>query len=168
MANTIWGNHDDYLGMSNGATDVLLTTLCLSGSRIAVTEHEKDFIVFLAERDQSVVGIGTVGFHIGEMPWNRDSLTQDKAFMIKVTDSAISGLGREMLSYDPPEKFLIPNLRHFRRLIEAMEIDWIQEKDIAEWYEAKEENEPGNKNYPYCKKHHILLTCFGCIACNDE
>jgi len=50
--------------MSNGATNVFLDVLALSGSDLAVTTREKEFIVWLNQRDQSVVGIGTVGFSI--------------------------------------------------------------------------------------------------------
>jgi len=52
------------LSMSNGATNVFLDVLALSGSDLAVTARENEFIVWLNQRDQSVVGIGTVGFSI--------------------------------------------------------------------------------------------------------
>ncbi len=168
MANSIIGNCGDKLRMSNGTTSVLLTTICLSGSRLAVTEHEKDLIIFLAERDQGIVGGGMVGFDIGEMPWEEESLEQDKAFMIKVIDHAIDGLGYETLTYKPNIDIIIPRLQHFRRLIEAMDKESIQMKRILQWYEDTEESEPINNGYPCCGKHNILLSCFGCIACNDK
>lgn len=38
MANTIYLNNKDSMSMSNGCTDVFLTTIGLSGSRLAVTD----------------------------------------------------------------------------------------------------------------------------------
>ncbi|MDE6728657.1 MAG: hypothetical protein K2J80_12080, partial [Oscillospiraceae bacterium] len=63
---------EDSLKMSNGLTAVFIDVITLAGSRIAQTVDEKRLIVWLAEKDQSVVGIGTVGFDIREMPWNTE------------------------------------------------------------------------------------------------
>ena len=75
MANTIYLNNKDSMSMSNGCTDVFLTTIGLSGSRLAVTDGEKRLILWLLERDQWVWGRGIVGFNLAEMPgiskiWN--------------------------------------------------------------------------------------------------
>ena len=51
MANTIYLNNKDSMFMSNGCTDVFLTTIGLSGSRLAVTYGEKRLILWLLERD---------------------------------------------------------------------------------------------------------------------
>lgn len=70
MGDTIWlcDNSDERivgsLTMSNTATSVFLQILALSGSDLAVTDREKEFIVWLNQRDQSVIGAGTVGFSI--------------------------------------------------------------------------------------------------------
>lgn len=61
------------IGMSNGLTSVFIEVLAISGSILAKTNREKEMIIWLAQRDQSVVGIGTVGFDIDEMPWTIDS-----------------------------------------------------------------------------------------------
>ena len=49
MANTIYLNNKDSMSMSNGCTDVFLTTIGLSGSRLAVTDGEKRLILWLLE-----------------------------------------------------------------------------------------------------------------------
>ena len=64
MANTIYLNNKDSMSMSNGCTDVFLTTIGLSGSRLAVTDGEKRLILWLLERDQWVWGRGIVGFNL--------------------------------------------------------------------------------------------------------
>lgn len=49
----------DWISMSNGLTSVFISVLGLSGSRLAQTDDEKRLIVWLLEKDQSAVGIGT-------------------------------------------------------------------------------------------------------------
>ena len=48
------------IGMSNGLTSVFMEVLSISGSMLAKTSREKEMTIWLAQRDQSVVGIGTV------------------------------------------------------------------------------------------------------------
>ncbi|MGG3507727.1 hypothetical protein ABES58_19860 [Paenibacillus lautus] len=59
----------DSLHMSNGLTSVFIEVLAISGSQLAKTNRERELIIWLAQRDQAIVGIGTVGFDIDEMPW---------------------------------------------------------------------------------------------------
>ena len=72
MANTIGINPQscgrELLQMSNGLTDVFVNVLVLSGSALARTVSEKRLIVWLAEKDQSRMGAGTVDFDLWEMP----------------------------------------------------------------------------------------------------
>lgn len=69
------------LSMSNGLTDTLISALLLSGSQLAKTDQEKRLIVWLAEKDQSAVGMGTVGFSVLDMPWDRNTFEQDRSFL---------------------------------------------------------------------------------------
>lgn len=55
MANTIYLNNKDSMSMSNGCTDVFLTTIGLSGSRLAVTDGEKRPIPTGPSRDRKSV-----------------------------------------------------------------------------------------------------------------
>ena len=84
MANTIYLNNKDSMSMSNGCTDVFLTTIGLSGSRLAVTDGEKRLILWLLERDQWVWGRGIVGFNLAEMPWDIENLESQKQFFCSV------------------------------------------------------------------------------------
>ena len=84
---------EDCLHIQNGSTSMLINILCLSGGRLAETESQKRLMVFLAEKNQSVVGIGNVGFNIVDMPWDRRSFHEDKAFMLRVIEGAKNKLG---------------------------------------------------------------------------
>ena len=74
--------------MSNGLTDVFIDYMLLAGSELAETESEKRLIAFLSERQQSFCGIGTVGFHIVEMPWDKKTFDTDKAFLLRTVARA--------------------------------------------------------------------------------
>ena len=101
---------DDSLSMSNGLTDVFIDYLLLSGSQLAKSESEKRMVVFLAEKQQSKVGIGAVGFDIIEMPWERESFETDKAFMPEMIHHArnlsLEKSAWEILGYEPEQKYL--------------------------------------------------------------
>lgn len=82
MANHIWLRGMD-CAVSNGEMAVLLTALGLSGSRLAGTEEERRLIVWLMEHDQSVLGLGAVGFSLSELPWERERLAEGQDFLLR-------------------------------------------------------------------------------------
>ena len=53
----------------------------MSGSKIAQSDCERNLIIWLMEKDQSIVGLGTVGFDIMEMPWKKQSFEEQRLFM---------------------------------------------------------------------------------------
>ena len=83
MGNIICFNRNspahDCIRMSNGATDVFINVLAISGSALAETEQEKRLIVWLSEKDQKV-GRGTVGFDIVEMPWQKETFIAEACY----------------------------------------------------------------------------------------
>lgn len=167
MSNIIYSGDKD-LQMSNGLTDVFINVLVLSGSRIAVSDSEKRFVVWLAERDQSKVGGGTVGFEISEMPWNSDDFSECKAFLLNAVKFAEQRLGWEALDYPPNENMLFPALRKFAELITDFSAKYINPVGYDEWFAASSgEYDPMQKGYPKCEKHGVLLSCYGCQVCNN-
>lgn len=75
-----------HIPMSNGLTNIFLSTLGLSGSHFAETEDEKRIIVWLLEKDQSVLGNGAVGFDVCEMPWSITDFEQSKQFLLATVE----------------------------------------------------------------------------------
>lgn len=157
---------DDSLKMSNGGTDVLINVLALSGSQLAETDSEKRLIVYLSERDQ-ITGRGVVGFCITDMPWDKNTFSGDKEFIIKVIDGARNRLGWEKLGYEPNEEIISRYLDNFERLINRMTMDDIRENALREWLLQAEANDPVYMGYPRCEKHNTFLTCYGCQVCNS-
>lgn len=148
--------------MNNGLTDVFINVLVLSGSNIAQTIDQKRLIVWLAEKDQSKVGIGTVGFDICDMPWNVQTFDQDKNFLIKTVLGAKNRLLWECLDYRPNEEILFPCLDKFIVLLSQMDKYNVQPQILQEWL-AEE-----GLTFQKCPKHHAFLTCFGCQICNNS
>ena len=168
MGNSIWYREDPvYISMSNGLTDVFINVLVLSGSRLAKTDDENRLIVCLAEKDQSKRGIGTVGFDICEMPWNRDNFTENKAFLLNVIQSAKNKLGWETLDYPPNEELLFPVLDEFSFLTSKINASDIDAGWLEEWIAMTESDDPILCGFPKCEKHGALLSCFGCQLCNN-
>lgn len=80
---------EEWLCMSNGTIDVFIDVLTLSSSALAKAEQEKLLTVWLAEKDQAVVGLGTVGFDLCEMPWTAEGFVQEREFLCRIIDAAI-------------------------------------------------------------------------------
>ena len=166
MSNYIGSDSDNFV-MSNGLTDVFLNVLILSGSQLATSDNEKQLIVWLAERDQSKRGSGTVGFDVGEMPWDPHSFADSKAFMLNVILFAKQQAGWETLGYRPDKEMLFPMLDKFYDMISAFTVNNIMPDVLNEWVGSKEEDDPVLCGFPKCEKHDALLCCFGCQICNN-
>lgn len=157
---------DDSLKMSNGGTDVLINVLALSGAQLAKTDSEKRLIVYLSERDQ-ITGRGVVGFCITDMPWDKNTFSGDKEFIIKVIDGARNRLGWEKLGYEPNEEIISRYLDNLEGLINRMTMDAIRENALREWMLQADANDPVYTGFPRCEKHNTFLTCYGCQICNS-
>ena len=162
---------DDSISMSNGLTDVFIDYLLISGSQLAESKSEKRMIVFLAEKQQAIIGMGTVGFDITEMPWQTDSFEADKTFMLGTINNArLLSVQRSVwnkLGYEPNQKLIEYALSRFEALIKRMTINDIDENNLEDWCSAAEEDDPVNCGFPKCSKHGVLLSFCGCKLCND-
>ena len=159
--------NNESLRMSNGSTAVFFTVLGLSGSRLAKSKKEKELIIWLLEKDQACVGIGTVGFDICDMPWEIDTFIEERDFLLNVLNGIREKVGWETLNYDPNEEFIFPFIDIFFNMIVEFNPKYIDESNYKEWLDASQESDPLNQGFPVCEKHKMLLTCFGCYACND-
>lgn len=161
------GRTDDDMHMSNGMTSVFISVLALSGTELAVTGNQKRLMVRICEADQ-ICGIGTVGFDVCSLPWERETLEEDKAFMLRVIEGAKNKAGWEKLDYEPSEERLFPFLDRFGRLIKRVTADDIDDEEIKKWYGYSKSDDPMYNGFPKCEKHGVFLTCLGCVVCNDR
>ena len=161
MSNIISFGNDD-ICMSNGTTDVFINLIALNGSELAKTESEKRLIVWISEKDQKTVGMGTVSFDISETIWNRETFLNARAFLVKVTENAEKGLYWEKLDYTPNKEIILPVLEKFKEMLLSMTEKDIKDEELQEWLK-----ETPKFAFPRCQKHNTLLTFFGCQVCNN-
>lgn len=157
------------LHMSNGLTSVFLEVLVLSGSILAQTNREKELMIWLAQQDQAIVGIGTVGFDIDAMMWTIDNFEAEKDFMLRVIQSAMEGLGWEQLDYEPNQDMILQALTTFKEMILVFQQKHVNIDHYLEWSEVEDDEESPTipVGYPQCETHGVYLSCFGCMICNS-
>jgi hypothetical protein len=155
-----------HLEMSNGMTSVFIATLVLSGSTLAQTEREKEWVIWLAARDQGIFGIGTVGFCIGEMPWTQAGFEDEKKFLIRVIEGAKEKLRWDVLNYTPREDWVMECLDTFHNLINLFDPQYInEEKYYHQW--RKDTRKYLSNDLPQCEKHGVYLHWVGCVLCHN-
>jgi hypothetical protein len=116
VGNIICADHDPAateVMMSIGMTSVFLDVLLLSGSDLARTDAEVATVVSLAERDQSIVGLGIVGFDVSELGWASDRFAEHKAFLLRIVDTAMVGHRWDVLDDEPTPDRLLSCLAEF-------------------------------------------------------
>ncbi|ANF97271.1 hypothetical protein [Paenibacillus bovis] len=175
MANTVYltsHNRIDQpeLEMSNVSTRIFIDTLVLSGSLLARADREKEFVIWLAQHDQHVIGNGTVSFSLDEMPWEPDHFEENQSFLLRMIELALQRAGWERLSYTPIEKDIRYALTAFRELILLFGQDDIDTSHYEYWRTIEEYDNCRTlpEGYPKCEKHEVYLSCFGCVLCNGE
>lgn len=165
MSNTISNNRfnrSNYLKLSNGATDVLIDILVLSGSSLAQTRWQKELIIFLSLNDQEIKGQGCVGFDISDLGWEIDNFEDQKKFLLKVIDNALKKTNWKMLNYEPEEKIIFSNLRELKEMIVNYSTELVEPSDILTWNKAFTEME-----FKKCDKHKVYMHPFGCKICRS-
>jgi len=163
----------EFLHMSNGLTAVFIDTFGLSGSRLARNDIEKRLIVWVLEKNQSAVGIGTVGFEICDMPWEVDYFEDNRKFIMSVLKCMKSRLGWETLDYSINEELLFPCIEQFKNLLLQMTSEDINLIEVKCWLEEFfadayiSGNTPSISGFPKCPKHEVLLSIYGCHVCTN-
>ena len=77
------------ISMSNQGTDCFLELLELAAAENNMTDNQRKLIVFLKERrEENLSAPGTASFDVDEMPWSKDTLSEDVVFMMKIIEKA--------------------------------------------------------------------------------
>jgi hypothetical protein len=154
------------INMSNGLTSVFISTLALGGSALARTDRERELVVWLAEHDQDVLGIGTVGFSLVDIPWTAAGFEAEKQFLLDVIAAAQAKTGWERLSYTPDEESLLPRLARFAQLVRQFTADHVDPSSYQNWLDWPPEYAVP-AGFPRCPQHQVFLHWWGCVICND-
>jgi hypothetical protein len=159
----------DDMVMSNGMTSVFLSVLLLSASDLARTDWAVATVAWLAERDQSTIGLGVVGFDVSELGWTRENFSGQKLFLLGIVDAAIAKHRWDALSYRPNDE-LLDYLADFRGLIARFQIDACP----AQPWEVVWSTDGLRSDRAMCPRHAVYLNSLCsddtecCLICNDE
>ncbi|MCL2252242.1 MAG: hypothetical protein FWC12_10080 [Treponema sp.] len=153
--------------MSNGLTSVFISTFGLSGSILAKTEQEKKLVMYILEKNQSILGIGFVDFDIGSMPWDLKNLEDNKKFVFSILDGIKNKTEWEKLPFTPNEEMLNRCIFEFKNMISEMKSEDINEKEINEWSKNPKLNDLIKNGFPLCPSHDVLMTIYGCQMCTE-
>lgn len=153
--------------MSNGCTSTIINLIGLSGTRLVANDDERFLIIWLLEKDQSICGMGTVGFDLCEMPWCREKFRKQQDFILRVLDGIEQKLGWETLEYLPNESIAFNAISKLRQLVLTMVEKDVKAQERQEWLNSSKDDEPLKNGFPVCQKHNVLLTLFGCHVCNN-
>jgi hypothetical protein len=147
------------LRMSNGGTFVLVSVLLLAGSDLAESRWEKDFVAWIAEKDQSFLGLGVVGFDLDEIAWSRENFAAEKQFVLAVIDKALERHRWSQLNYDPP--FVADHLKELRALVEQYQPDFVEAGKTWQFFAKLDQ-------FTKCPVHQVFVHSHGCHICSHS
>ncbi|WP_417541324.1 hypothetical protein [Microbacterium maritypicum] len=170
MGNTFWVSErrsGEYVKMSNGLTNVFISTFGLAATRLAGTDGERRITYWVLEHDQSARGIGTVGFTLAEAPFDPASFDTGREFLLRATAAIMDRSGWETLNYAPNVDILGRAVEEFTGLVQRVTPMDLDTAAMREWLAASGPDEPQFHGFPTCPQHRVFLTDFGCHPCND-
>ncbi len=154
--------HVQPLRMSNGSTSVFIATLVLAASELAQNQREREWAVWIAGYDQSIFGLGVVGFDLTDLPWQAASFEDDHLFLQRIVAAAQSKTGWQRLSYEPREDWVQRHLEQFNMMLKALTKAHIALCNAAPWPQLEKP-----AAFVKCTKHAVYLHAEGCVVCND-
>ena len=123
------------ISMSNQGTDCFLELLELAAAENNMTNNQRKLIVFLKERrEENLSAPGTASIDVDEMPWSKDTLSEDVAFMMKVIEKAKTVEVTGKLDYRPDLRIVSPWLDQFSSMIWKLDKDYLygtEEKELV-------------------------------------
>jgi len=165
MANRISNEqvgNESRLKMSNGATSVFVSLLSLATSRNAATEAQMLLSTCIASCDQSVFGLGMVGFDLADLPWTRDDeeFAKEKTFLVSSIERVVSGADWGELDYEPAVDRALHNQGIFLEMVNRFQLEHVQDFDPSRFRLPETIGEA-------CEKHGVYLHIAGCVVCHD-
>ena len=114
------------ISMSNQGTDCFLELLELAAAENNMTDNQRKLIGFLQDRRaENLAAPGTASFDIDEMPWNKDTLSEDVVFMMKIIEKAKTAEAAEKLDFRPDLRIVSPWLDQFSSMIWKLDKDYL-------------------------------------------
>ena len=128
-------SNDEWIVMSNQGTDCFLDLLIIAADAFEKTESQEKLILFLKDQKEiNKIAPGTAGFDLDEMLWNKETLSEDAVFMMKVIENAKTAETAVKLDYRPDLRIVSPWLDQFSVMIWKLDKDYLygtEEKELV-------------------------------------
>jgi hypothetical protein len=159
MGNRFCGGQRD-MKFSDGATDVFLSVLQFALSDLAATRWERALAQWVAWHDQNLVGREVVGFDLADIAWDPAEFPRQKAFLLRVIDTALTGYRWNELCYDPP--YARACLRDYRQIVVSFPLPAGPRPDGGYGWLGPDDAET------FCPRHRVHCSDYGwCRVCVD-
>jgi len=123
------------ISMSNQGTDCFLELLEMAAAENDMTDNQRELIGFLKDRrEENLAAPGTASFDIDEMPWKKETLSEDVVFMMEIIEKAKTVEVAGKLDYRPNLRIVSPWLDQFSSMIWKLDKDYLygtEEKELV-------------------------------------
>ncbi len=117
---------NERISMSNQGTDCFLELLEMAAAEEEMTDSQRKLIGFLKDRrEENLAAPGTASFDVDEMPWDKDTLSEDIVFMMQIIKKAKTVETAEKLDYRPDLRIVYPWLNQFSMMIWKLDKDYL-------------------------------------------
>ena len=127
---------NEKISMSNQGTDCFLELLEMAAAEEEMTDSQRKLIGFLKDRrEENLAAPGTASFDVDEMPWDKDTLSEDIVFMMQIIKKAKTVETAEKLDYRPDLRIVYPWLNQFSMMIWKLDKDYLYgtaEKELVQ------------------------------------
>lgn len=125
--------NDEWIVMSNQGTDCFLNLLIIAADGYEKTDHQRELVSFLKDQKEiNDIAPGTASFDVDEMPWSKDTLSEDVAYMMKMIEKAKTAEVIRKLDYRPDLRIVSPWLDQFSMMIWKLDKDYLYGKEEEE------------------------------------
>ena len=125
--------NDEWIVMSNQGTDCFLNLLIIAADGYEKTDHQRELVSFLKDQKEiNDIAPGTASFDVDEMPWSKDTLSEDVAYMMKTIEKAKTAEVIRKLDYRPDLRIVSPWLDQFSMMIWKLDKDYLYGKEEEE------------------------------------
>lgn len=127
---------NERISMSNQGTDCFLELLEMAAAEEEMTDSQRKLIGFLKDRrEENLAAPGTASFDVDEMPWDKDTLSEDIVFMMQIIKKAKTVETAVKLDYRPDLRIVYPWLNQFSMMIWKLDKDYLYgttEKELVQ------------------------------------
>lgn len=114
---------NEWLSMSNGATDVFIDILKLCHQSLPPNRISYSLTAWIIEKHESRIGNGFSGFDLSDMPWNKGNFSNQHECLLSVVDTMLEKSMWSKLEYEPNEEILIRCICGFQSLLGKIKLE---------------------------------------------